>query len=176
MGTRWGWVCTFREKHSRISPLDTPQTKQRYLVGYFWSQLLRLWQMPMLLERRIRAAQLALFSKFYVWDINVGVAFLLGCYIWRYFPHCICAKNFSYSTRFQWCAVCFWIFRSLSRCDFKACWQWSFSSPDDDPNAKLDGQARDTLIQNPLVMDDFSLICCFCGIACVNFCNQKSLN
>ena len=110
---------------------------------------------------------------------NVGVAYLLGCYIWRYFFH-IGSVQKAFATLLALPMMGFIVFLNF----FLAHYRDAISKlADTDLSArqmmtlmqKLGGQARDTLINNPFVMDDFkSYLLLFVGLLASIFATKKS--
>ena len=99
-------------------------------------------------------------------------------YLEIFLPYCICTKGFSYIARASndvlYCVFEFFLahyrdaISKLADNDLSALQMMTLMQ-------KLGGQARDTLIQNPFVMDDFkSYLLLFVGLLASIFATKKS--
>ena len=172
--------AAFREKHNRIGPARYPSNKTKIFGWIFLITIVEIMTNAYALGAAHPSGPIGVILEIFMFGIaNVGVAFLLGCYIWRYFFHIASAQKIL-AIVLALPMMCFIVFLNF----FLAHYRDAISKlADNDLSAlqmmtlmqKLGGQARDTLIQNPLVMDDFkSYLLLFVGLLASIFATKKS--
>ena len=170
----------FREEHRRIGPARYPANKTRIFGWIFLITIIEIMTNAYALGAAHPSGPIGVVLEIFMFGIaNVGVAFLLGCYVWRYFFHVSMAFKFL-AVALALPMMIFVVFLNF----FLAHYRDAISKlADNDLTAlqmmtlmqKLGGQARDTLMHNPLVLDDFkSYLLLFVGLLASIFATLKS--
>jgi len=170
----------FREEHRRIGPARYPANQTGIFGWIFLITIIEIMTNAYALGAAHPSGPLGVVMEIFMFGIaNVGIAFLLGCYIWRYFNHVSPVKN-----AFAAILALPMIVSIVSLNFFLAHYRDAIAKlADNDLSAlqmltlmqKLGGQARETLLANPMVMDDFkSYLLLFVGILASIFATKKS--
>ena len=170
----------FREENGRKGPARYPADKTKIFGWIFLITIIEIMTNAYALGAAHPSGPVGVVLEIFMFGIaNVGVAFLLGNYVWRYFNHKSVVKN-TVATLLSLPMMAFIVFLNF----FLAHYRDAISKlADNDLSAlqmmtmmqKLGGQARDTLLQNPLIMDDFkSYLLLFVGILASVFATKKS--
>jgi hypothetical protein len=170
----------FRKEHHRVGPARYPADRVKVYGWLFLITVFEIVTNAYALGATHPNGPIGVVLEIFMFGIaNIGVAFLLGCYIWRYFFHISLVKK-TFATVLALPMLTFTLFLNF----FLAHYRDAISKlADNELSAlqmmtlmqKLGGQARDTLIQSPFAMDDFkSYLLLFVGLLASIFAIKKS--
>ena len=81
-------ITSFRKKHGRIGPARYPVDKTKIFGLIFLIAIVEIMTNAYALGEAHPSGPIGVVMEIFMFGIaNVGVAFLLGCYVWRYFFH-----------------------------------------------------------------------------------------
>ena len=170
----------FQKENKRIGPARVPADRTKIFGWIFLITIIEIMTNAYALGAAHPSGPLGVILEIFMFGIaNVGVAFLLGCYVWRYFYHVSAIKK-TVATILSIPMMAFIVFLNFFLAHYRDAISKLASAELDALETvtlmqKLGGDARDTLLANPFVMDDFkSYLLLFVGMLASIFATKKS--
>lgn len=170
----------FQKENKRIGPARFPDDRTKIFGWIFLITIIEIMTNAYALGAAHPSGPLGVILEIFMFGVaNVGVAFLLGCYVWRYFYH-VSAIIKSVAAILAIPMMVFIVFLNFFLAHYRDAIS-KLANADLDAletitlMQKLGGDARDTLLANPFVMDDFkSYLLLFVGMLASIFATKKS--
>ena len=170
----------FRDEHYRKGPARYPADKTKNFGYIFLITIFEILMNAYALGAAHPSGSIGVILEIFMFGIvNVGVAFFLGCYVWRYFYHISTVKK-TVATVLVVPMVSFIVFLNF----FLAHYRDAISKLAHNELGslqllvemqRLGGQAIKTLLQNPFLMEDFkSYLLLFVGLLASTLAAMKS--
>lgn len=173
-------ISTFRAENKRIGPARYPDDRTKIFGWIFLITIIEIMTNAYALGAAHPNGPVGVILEIFMFGIaNVGVAFLLGCYVWRYFYHISVIKRIV-ATILALPMMAFIVFLNFFLAHYRDAISKLVNTEFSTLQTitlmqQLGGQARDTLIANPVVMDDFkSYLLLFVGMLASIFATRKS--
>ncbi len=170
----------FREEHRRIGPARYPDNKTKTVGWIFLITIIEIMMNAYALGAAHPSGPIGVFVEIFMFGIvNIGVAFLLGNYLWRYFNHINAAKK-AVATVLALPMMTFIVFLNFFLAHYRDAVSKLANNEGDALQVlilmqQLGGQAITTLIHNPFLMEDFkSYLLLFVGLIASVFATKKS--
>lgn len=170
----------FRAENKRIGPARYPHDKVKIFGWIFFITIVEIFTNAYALGDAHPSGPVGVVLEILMFGIaNVGVAFLLGCYVWRYFNHVSSVKKAA-ATVLALPMMCFIVFLNFLLAHYRDAIAKLAGS---DMGAfeieasmqKLGAAATSTLFRNPFALEDFkSYLLLFVGLLASIFATKKS--